>query len=94
MSQGGDSQPLKRRKARRADAGTVCARLPPGVRLRVSPQGFWRLCAANPDLRLEREANGELIVMPPAGSETGYRNAGITGQLWYWNQQSKLGVDV
>jgi Uma2 family endonuclease len=70
----------------------VALELPPGVRLRVSPRGFWRLCVANPDLRLEREASGELIVMPPAGSETGYRNAGITGQLWHWNQQSKLGV--
>ncbi|HBY79006.1 MAG TPA: hypothetical protein DEG47_18865, partial [Cyanobacteria bacterium UBA11148] len=35
---------------------------------------------------------GELIVMPPTGSETGNRNVDISGQLWLWNRQTKLGV--
>jgi Uma2 family endonuclease len=59
--------------------------------LRVSDRAFWRLCQDNPDLRLERTARGELIVMPPAGTETGGRNAGVTGQLWAWNHASGLG---
>jgi Uma2 family endonuclease len=61
--------------------------------LRVSNRAFWRLCQANRDLRLERNANGELIVMPPAAPDSGHRNAGITAQLWNWNQQSGLGID-
>jgi Uma2 family endonuclease len=32
---------------------------------------FIKLCAANPDTRLERSAQGELIIMPPTGGETG-----------------------
>jgi len=43
-------------------------------------------------LRLERTSRGELIVMPPAGADTGSRNAGITAQLWNWNQRTGLGV--
>jgi Uma2 family endonuclease len=59
--------------------------------LRVSDKAFWRLCCDNPDLRLERTARGELIVMMPAGMGTGGRNASLTGQLWAWNRTSGLG---
>ncbi|MDP8934147.1 MAG: Uma2 family endonuclease, partial [Cyanobacteriota bacterium] len=48
--------------------------------------------AVNRDLRLERTATGELIVMPRTGSDTGNRNLDISGQLWLWNRQTKLGV--
>lgn len=32
---------------------------------------FYELCQENPDLDLERTAKGEVVVMSPAGSETG-----------------------
>jgi Uma2 family endonuclease len=76
---------------RRGRRTAVALVVPPGVR--VSERGFWRLCRANPDLRLERNANGELIVMPPAAPDPGHRNAGITAQLWNWNQQTRSGID-
>lgn len=75
------------------DEATVSLVVPlrcPG--LRVSPEAFWEICVANPDLRLARRANGELIVMAPTGSETGARNAALGGQLWMWNRLSGLGV--
>lgn len=53
---------------------------------------FSQLCQRNPDLRLERTAQGELIVMTPAGSESGRQNLGLSAQLWYWNQHTQLGV--
>ncbi len=53
---------------------------------------FEQLCQQNPDLRLERTAQGELIAMAPAGSETGYYNADLLGQLWAWNRQQGLGI--
>jgi len=65
---------------------------PPDVRLRVSDEDFWRLCQENSDLRLERTAKGELIVMPPAAPDGSHRNAGITARLWNWNQQTNLGA--
>lgn len=60
--------------------------------LRVSDKAFWRLCGDNPDLRLERTARGELIVMMPAGMETGHRNACLTAQLWIWAQANGTGL--
>ena len=35
--------------------------------LRITHEEFEKLCLDNPELRLELMANGELIVMAPAG---------------------------
>lgn len=60
--------------------------------LKVTHEQFEELAAANRDVRLERTAIGELIIMPPTGGITGKRNIDIEGQLWFWNRQTKLGV--
>jgi Uma2 family endonuclease len=77
---------------RHTEDETVPVYLRPNSGVRVSPEEFWRICADNPDLRLERSADGELEIMPPAGTESGSRNASITGQLWLWNRGTGLGV--
>ncbi len=59
---------------------------------KVTDEQFQQIAAVNRELRLERTATGELIVMAPTGSETGNRNLDIEGQLWLWNRQTKLGV--
>lgn len=89
MSQRLGDQPRTRRRRR---GKPIALAVPPGVRLRISPASFWRLCCANPDLRLERTAKGELIIMPPAGADSGFRNLSLGAQLWNWNQQTGLGV--
>ncbi|MEA5565442.1 Uma2 family endonuclease [Anabaena sp. UHCC 0399] len=71
---------------------TLAVNIPPNLTLTVSHEQFVKLALANRDLQLERTATGELIVMPPTGSDTGYRNLDIAGQLWLWNRQTKLGV--
>ncbi|UKO97990.1 Uma2 family endonuclease [Nostoc sp. UHCC 0870] len=71
---------------------TLAVNIPPTLTLTVSHEQFVQLALANRDLQLERTATGELIVMPPTGSDTGYRNLDIAGQLWLWNRQTKLGV--
>ena len=58
----------------------------------ITEEQFYQLCAANRDLRLERTARGDLIIMPPTGGETGKRNSDINVELNLWNRQSKLGV--
>ena len=68
---------------------TVTLNLNPIIKL--TPDQFYQLCAANPDLQLERNAEGELIVMPPTVGETGKRNSSINAQLWLWNQKTQLG---
>jgi Uma2 family endonuclease len=59
---------------------------------KVTHQQFLEIAAVNRDLRLERTATGELIIMAPTGSDTGHRNQDMSGQLWLWNRQTKLGV--
>jgi Uma2 family endonuclease len=59
--------------------------------IHLSRQQFYQLCQANPDLKLERTAQGDLIVMPPTGGETGKRNLSISSQLWIWNETTGLG---
>jgi Uma2 family endonuclease len=58
--------------------------LPAEIYLYVTPEQFEELARVNRDLRLERNANGELIVSPPTGWETGKRNFSLIGQLYCW----------
>ncbi|WP_414575183.1 Uma2 family endonuclease [Anabaena sp. CCY 9402-a] len=60
--------------------------------LELTDEQFFNLCQVNRDLKFERTATGELIIMPPTGGKTGNRNAGITAQLWIWNDQHKQGI--
>lgn len=60
--------------------------------LRLTHEQFWDVCRDNPDLRLELTSNGEMIVMPPAGSKTGNRNFNLTGQLVTWAQKDRTGI--
>lgn len=53
---------------------------------------FRKLCAANPELRLERTAEGELEIMYPAGSDSGQRNAELTYQLLHWSKTLGQGL--
>lgn len=59
--------------------------------IKLTDEQFFQLCQDNETLRFERNATGELIIMPPAGGETSNSNAGLTAQLWMWNELSKLG---
>jgi Uma2 family endonuclease len=58
----------------------------------VSDEELWRFCRANPDLRVERTADGEIIIMPPIGSETGRRNFNLTTRLGVWAERDGTGI--
>ncbi|MEB3831114.1 Uma2 family endonuclease, partial [Phormidium sp. CCY1219] len=58
----------------------------------LNREGFEKICQANRDLKLERNASGEVIIMPPTTPWTGKQNGEIYGQLWLWNRQARLGV--
>ncbi|HEY9876223.1 MAG TPA: Uma2 family endonuclease [Candidatus Obscuribacterales bacterium] len=60
--------------------------------VKLTDEQFYQLCLANRDLRLERTAQGELIVMPPTGGGTGKRNIKISSRLEVWSSQNNLGV--
>jgi len=59
--------------------------------IKLTSEQFYQLCEENPDLKLERNANGELIVMPPTGGETGRSNSKFNLQIGLWNEQTQLG---
>lgn len=61
------------------------------ITLRIDREEFEQLCQDNPDLRLELTANGELIVMAPAGWESSEKNSDLTTDVNLWNRQTKLG---
>ena len=66
--------------------------VPDTLKLQVTPEQFEQLAIVNRDLRLERTSNGELIVNPPTGSESGRRNLNLTGQLFLWiREHEELG---
>jgi len=53
---------------------------------------FFELCQANRDLRIERNAKGEIIFMPPTGAETGNRNFRVIQQLANWTDADGTGI--
>lgn len=61
------------------------------LKIDLTDEQFFHLCQKNRDYQFERTATGELLIMPPTGSETGRRNVKITTQLDNWNSESKLG---
>jgi Uma2 family endonuclease len=54
----------------------------------LTREEFIKLCAANPEMKLERTAKGELIVMSPTGGETGSFNSDLNYELSAWNRSS------
>ena len=60
--------------------------------IRLTKEQFYRLCQANPELQLERTAQGELIIMTPVGGESGKKEANLIVDISIWNRQTQLGV--
>lgn len=74
------------------DGAAAALSLPIGLtsQLRLTPEQFAELCAANPDAVLELDADGALILMPPTGSETGARNGALVLELGLASRRSGL----
>lgn len=57
----------------------------------LSREQFYVLCQANPDLQLERTAQGDLVIVSPVGGTGGNREASLITDLEIWNRQNRLG---
>lgn len=57
----------------------------------ISEEQFYQLCMQNPNTKFERNSDGEIIVMPPTGGETGKRNAKLITRFTIWNEKTGLG---
>lgn len=53
---------------------------------------FYRFCQANRDLRIERDVQGRVIIMAPAGALASAANADLTMQLRQWAVAEGSGV--
>ena len=60
--------------------------------IEMTDEQFFELCQNNRELRFERTANGELIIMPPTGGETGNRNGRLNQQLFNWSDIDGSGI--
>ena len=57
----------------------------------LSLEDFWQFSADNRDLRLEREPNGDLLVMTPTFGGAGFRNSLISLALGKWAEETGTG---
>ncbi len=60
--------------------------------IHLSNDQFYKLCQANPDVKFERNYNGELVVMSPTGWGTGNRNSKLTSRLELWAEANGTGL--
>ena len=60
--------------------------------IELTDEQFFQLCLNNGDLRLERTAEGELIIMPPTGWESGNRNSKLTARVELWAEADGTGL--
>lgn len=68
----------------------MVVQLDPAIAL--TDEQFFELCQINRDYQIERNAQGDLVIMPPTGSETDERNFNLIVQLGNWVQQDGTGV--
>ncbi len=68
------------------------------VDLQMPPQGrldddlFFAICQANRDYRIERNARGDIQILPPTGGLTGKRNSDLTTDLGNWARRDGRGL--
>ncbi len=60
--------------------------------IKLTDEQFFQLCQVNENLRFERTARGELIIMPPTGGETSNRNGRLNQQLFNWADVNGTGI--
>jgi Uma2 family endonuclease len=60
--------------------------------IEMTDQQFFELCQLNRDLRIEQTSQGDLVIMPPTGGETGRMNFEVTGLFGQWVHTDGTGV--
>ena len=53
---------------------------------------LYNFCVYNPELKIERNHKGELLIMAPTGGETGNRNSKITKKLAIYEDKNPSGL--
>jgi Uma2 family endonuclease len=63
--------------------------LPTAIQLNhaMSDDEYFEFCAENRDKRIERTAQGDIIILPPAGVESSFCNNEISAELRDWTRK-------
>ena len=64
--------------------------IPPNINV-FSDDELYSFCMANPELRIERDENGHIIIMPPTGLEGSFTNGELHTEVSVWNRQQRAG---
>jgi Uma2 family endonuclease len=77
---------------------TVTTELDPGDRQILTlhqqadlDRAFEEVCRLNPEARIEQTREGEIIIMPPAGGESGFQSGEVFWQLNSWAKRDGRG---
>ena len=69
---------------------SITLTIPPNINV-FSDDELYAFCLANPELRIERDETGHIIVMPPTGLESSFTNGELCGEVRHWNRQTTAG---
>lgn len=58
---------------------------------KMTDEEFFLFCQDNSNLRIERNRNLDIIIMPPVGPDSGEREAIANGELYAWNKPNPKG---
>ena len=70
--------------------GALVLRLRPAIHL--TREQFFHFCQLNPEVRIERMADGAIVIMAPTGGETSARNLRLSAQVGMWTDADGSGV--
>lgn len=59
---------------------------------KMSNEEFERFCRQNPEMQVEQDSTGEIIIMPPTGGTTGNRNYSLVIDFGNWDRKNKTGI--
>jgi len=57
----------------------------------MDDEQFYKFCRRNKDLRIERSADGDLIILAPAGGSSSHGNLELAYQFQVWSRQDGSG---
>ena len=72
------------------DTDPLVLHLQPGITM--TEDQFFEFCQINRFWRIERTAQGDILIMSPVGGGGSTRNAGVSAQLWVWAERDGSGV--
>ncbi|WP_232074142.1 Uma2 family endonuclease [Spirosoma aureum] len=64
--------------------------IPPNLNV-FSDDELYAFCLANPELHIERDETGHIIIMPPTGLESSFTNNDLQTEVSIWNRKTKSG---